>query len=160
MKEKWKKVKEFTHYRVSNLGRVKSLKHISTIPEKIIKPFNIGRGYVGVTLYHYGRFKAVPIHKLVTDAFLGKCPKIKEVNHKNGKKNDPRLDNLEYISHLENVHHNLNLRKKAILSKKNIRKIRRYLSKDYSIRKIASEFNVSASTICDIRYGRTWGWLK
>src|SRR5271169_1445354 len=45
------------------------------------------------------------VHKLVTTAFWGPCPPGKEVNHKDGDKSNPRLDNLEYITPKENHEH-------------------------------------------------------
>lgn len=160
MIEKWKRIKEFPHYKISNFGRVKILPRIKILKGKILNKFNIGRGYAGVTLYHYGRFKAFPIHKLVTKAFLGTCPKGKEVNHRNGNKMDSRLKNLEYVSHLENVLHGYNRRSKCVLTKKDVIKIRKLISVHVPIVKITSVFKISPSTVCDIKYGRTWKWFK
>ena len=49
------------------------------------------------------------IHKLVADLFLGKspccptCGSIMEINHKDENKSNNRVDNLEYVTHKENL---------------------------------------------------------
>lgn len=45
------------------------------------------------------------VHRLVATAFIGTIPKGKEVNHKNGNKQDNRVDNLEVVTHKENMNH-------------------------------------------------------
>ncbi len=45
----------------------------------------------------------VLIHQIVAQAFLGPCPPGKQVNHKNGKKDDNRIENLEYLTPSENT---------------------------------------------------------
>ena len=44
--EEWKTIEEFSRYQVSNKGRVKSL----IGQEKILKPFETGKGYFAVRL--------------------------------------------------------------------------------------------------------------
>lgn len=45
-------------------------------------------------------------HRLVALAFLGNPPTSKhQVNHKNGRRGDNRPDNLEWLTHQENVIH-------------------------------------------------------
>lgn len=39
------------------------------------------------------------------EAFVGPCPKGKEVNHKDGKLDNNRRTNLEYITHKRNMLH-------------------------------------------------------
>lgn len=45
------------------------------------------------------------VHVLVAHAFLGPCPPDHEVNHKDGDKANNRWDNLEYLTHAENMQH-------------------------------------------------------
>ena len=49
--------------------------------------------------------KTHTVHKLVTEAFFGKRPDGKQVNHKNGVRNDNSLFNLEYVTGSENMLH-------------------------------------------------------
>lgn len=59
------------------------------------------RGYKTVHI----QGKNYRVCRLVLAAFLGPCPEGHEVNHKNGRKDDDRLSNLEYVTHAENIRH-------------------------------------------------------
>ena len=52
-----------------------------------------------------GLSKSHGVHRLVAMAFIGMPPDGMEINHKNGNKSDNRLDNLEYVTHSQNVVH-------------------------------------------------------
>ena len=45
------------------------------------------------------------VHRIVARVFIGPCPPGYQVNHKNGDKNDARLENLEYCTPKENSRH-------------------------------------------------------
>ena len=49
--------------------------------------------------------KTFKIHRLVAKAFLGPRPPGLETNHINGIKTDNRIENLEYVTHAENMRH-------------------------------------------------------
>lgn len=69
---------------------------------RVLKPRPHSDGYQTVLL---GRRKAQYVHRLVMLAWVG--PSSLVVNHKNGDKQDNRLDNLEYVTHAENLRHAL-----------------------------------------------------
>lgn len=52
-----------------------------------------------------GKTSSFYIHNLVAAAFIGKRPYKHKVNHKNGTKLDNNVDNLEYVTHRENITH-------------------------------------------------------
>lgn len=115
--EIWKDVKGFEgKYKVSNLGRVKSLNVNKFNPfinktniiyrEKILKPINNGNGYLQVQ-YHYNegnkkRRKVLYIHRLVAEAFIPNPENKKEVDHINREKSDNRVENLRWSTRSEN----------------------------------------------------------
>lgn len=87
-------------YQVSNLGQVKSLKYGK---ERILTPF-IDQGYNKVTLSN-GKEKSVRCHRLEAIAFIPNPENKRTINHKNGIKNDNRLENLEWATDSENHRH-------------------------------------------------------
>ena len=65
--EIWKDVIGYSgHYKVSNLGRIKSIKFNK---EKIIKPVPGTRGYLTVGLFKNGECKKYLIHRLLPKHF-------------------------------------------------------------------------------------------
>lgn len=57
------------------------------------------------TLYKDGHKKYTAVHQLVAKAFLPNPEKKRCVNHKNGIKNDNRVENLEWATYSENTIH-------------------------------------------------------
>lgn len=171
MKEIWKPIYKYKGiYSISSFGRVKSEKIGANgrwKTGKILIP-NIHRGYSYVTLCKnkskIKRFST--IHSLVAKSFLGKCPLNCEINHKDGNKFNNHADNLEYISHRENM---LHAYKKGLinnkgsnhgcakLTEKQVIEIRKkYLFRIYSLHKLAKIYAVSKAMISLIILRKAW----
>ena len=113
MIEEWKPIKNYEGlYEVSNFGRVKSLERYRIsgrykinmkYKEHILKPGKNGKGYLKLDLCKNGETKTHVVHRLVLSTFLGKSDL--EGNHKDGIKENNRLDNLEYMTRSENQIH-------------------------------------------------------
>ncbi len=109
--EQWKKICE--SYEVSNLGNVRSVDRVikrngkdARIKGKKLSP-NVGKtGYLSVQLRSGNRKY---IHRLVAEAFIGFDNVLLEVNHKNGIKSDNRLENIEVVTHSQNMKHSFNV---------------------------------------------------
>lgn len=112
--EEWRDIPTFVgKYQESNLGRTKSLSRIIlrsgkypfTSKEKILKIYITRKGYCAIMLSLNGNKSKHTIHGLVAMAFLGHVPCGFElvVNHKNEIKLDNRADNLEIITHYQNM---------------------------------------------------------
>lgn len=119
--EVWKDIDGYEgFYQVSTAGNVRSVeryywqmsshgtpmkKHYEGKP---IKPFNNGNGYLEVMLAKPGeKRKAVYIHRLVAEAFLENPNGLEQINHKDYNKQNNNLNNLEWITRIDNVHYSI-----------------------------------------------------
>lgn len=118
MKEIWKDIKEYEGlYQVSNLGKIKSLgrtierigvkgtKFYKNYPEKLLKQTKNKKGYLTVILSKNNKNKIIRVHRIVAQTFLDLKKNGKEVNHKDGNKENNCISNLEWITHQENIIH-------------------------------------------------------
>jgi hypothetical protein len=108
--EIWKPIAVNYMTEVSSWGRVRSRMRY---PQGRILSLNVNKlGYVkvGVTdltqdKYSIKRMKLYSVHHLVAEAFLEKPEGKKEVNHKDGNKQNNHVGNLEWVTHKENIQH-------------------------------------------------------
>lgn len=115
MKEIWKDISGWEgKYQVSNFGRVKSVARTITrngnkvrVFEKILKT-NLSYGYPRVSLGDNPR-KAIRIHRLVAEAFIPNPNNLPDVNHIDGVRDNNRVDNLEWVTKLDNFLHSKNV---------------------------------------------------
>src|SRR5690606_25014255 len=106
MEEIWKDIKGYEElYQVSNLGRIKSMNYNHTGNSKILKGSKHKQGYVRVSLWKNKKSKSFFVHTLVAKSFIKSSYEGLEINHKNGIKHDNNVDNLEIVTHQENVKH-------------------------------------------------------
>ena len=71
IKEKWKAIKWYKDYQISNLWRVKSLNYRRTWKEKILTPWIVSKYYSRVALFKGKESRYFLVHRLVAQAFLG-----------------------------------------------------------------------------------------
>ena len=117
MQEIWKDVVGYEGlYKISNTGRVKSVKR-----DKILKEQLNERGYLRVSLSKNNKQKIYSVHRLVMITFIG-YEEGKQVNHIDGDKTNNRLDNLEWTTQSENMKHAYDNR--LVKSKRRVRRIR------------------------------------
>ena len=97
----WKPVVGYEdRYEVSTDGKVKSL-----VRGKLLKPAKNFHGYEQVVLYQNGTPKTTSLHRVVAIAHLDNPKELPWVNHKNGIKDDNRVENLEWCDRAGNVRH-------------------------------------------------------
>lgn len=101
--ERWRDVPGYEGlYRVSDRGRVRSLdrtvwrgsRYKVSLKGKILSTGRRTDKYITINL----RGRTTTVHQLVMRVFVGPCPNGLEINHKDGKKWNNRLDNLEYVT--------------------------------------------------------------
>ena len=93
MKEIWKDIKGYEGiYKVSNLGRVKSLDRIDSnnhpLKGVILKPYISNSGYLLVGLYKQQKRDRKLLHRLVAEAFIPNPDNKPEIDHINTDKTD------------------------------------------------------------------------
>lgn len=162
--EIWREIKEFPDYQVSNLGRVKSLKY--SAPHILSPSLSKSNGYYQVILRRDAQSTTMKIHWLVAEAFLGERKPEMTINHINGNKLDNRVENLEYLSMTDNMHHASehglltigSNHPQAKLSENDVIEIKRALQnyRRGMILDLARTYNVNKEAIRLIKIGRTW----
>lgn len=110
MTEIWLPVPSNPVYEVSDRGRVRSTDTVVWGGERagwcrrkgrILKPGIASNGYPTIVLGR--KIGTRTVHSLVAEAFLGPPPPGMEVRHKDGCRTNPRLENLEYGTRLDNI---------------------------------------------------------
>lgn len=91
-------------YKVSNDGQIYSIARSGC--KGGLRKFHINAGgYRMVSLKSHGRSLTTGIHRLVALAFVPNPENKPQVNHINGKKDDNRAENLEWVTAKENTQH-------------------------------------------------------
>jgi len=179
--EVWKDIKGYEgHYQVSDLGRVKSLARVKEIrkgifgnkKENFLKSTKNRKGYLNLKLCKKTdgvcSEKSVVIHRLVANEFLENPLNKPQVNHKNGIKDDNKVDNLEWATGSENVIHalknNLKISIKGSehtnskLTDKQVLEIRE-IGRTKTLKEVGKIYNVDMSLISLILLRKSWKHL-
>ncbi len=89
-------------YEISNLGNVRNIK-----TGKILKPYPSEKDYMMLCLRCIDeKSRSIKLHRIVAWHFVpGRTKRKNEVNHKDGNKQHNYASNLEWCTHLKNIHH-------------------------------------------------------
>ena len=167
MGEMWKTCIENCRYKVSSYGRVKRVSGgQGAQANKILKPWKHYKGYLQIRV---GSKKCYKVHRLIAAAFIGPCPKGKQVNHKDGIKKHNHAANLEYVTPSENIYHGYKIglidRKgskhpQTSLTEKDVKKIiKLYNETDLFQREIGEMYGIEQSTVSQIVRGISWSHI-
>ena len=153
----WKRYKQ-THYFINDAGKVYN--EISDVEISI----SHNDRYDKVKLQLKNKTYTKAVHRLVAETFLEKPLGKNEVNHIDGNKRNNSVDNLEWVSHLENMQHasivglmsSGSNHASAKLSEEDVAEIRLLFSQGVCDNDIVKEFGISPGTAAKIRYRQTW----
>jgi hypothetical protein len=154
--EIWRWIKGYEgHYKVSNFGRLISLKYGKTRILKQAFDKKTGNGYKMVCLVKNGKQRSYKVHRLVAAAFLPACPGTHgtanndwHIDHIDENKNNNCASNLRWLTSFENK-----MRSPHKLTEADIIAIRAD-PRSYTI--ICLDYGVSSSSISNVKNNRTW----
>ena len=93
-------------YSVTRNGVVYSLPRKGIKKLRIMKPVdNMKAGYLRIALTNDGRTKLIYLHRLIAIAYIPNPENKPMVNHINGVKTDNHVENLEWVTSMENHIH-------------------------------------------------------
>ncbi|HSV90916.1 MAG TPA: HNH endonuclease [Nitrospiraceae bacterium] len=106
-------------------------------------------------------------HRLVALTYLPNPLGLPEVNHKDGVKTNCTVLNLEWTTKKGNTDHKAVMglapwgeqHFRAILTERDIRRIRKQIARGIQSTLIAKEYGISPQTVADIKFGRSWSHL-
>ena len=85
-------------YMASTDGRVWSCRQKKFMKDRYDKD-----GYKKIGIVLDGKQKTYQVHQLIAMTFIPNPFGLTEVNHKNGKRDDNRVENLEWVTHIQNM---------------------------------------------------------
>lgn len=113
--EVWKAVKDYEGlYEISNLGRIRSVSRVirwgsgkgydKLIESRILSPSINNSGYE-IIILNKPNHKTIcrTIHRLVAEAFIPNPNNLTDVNHKDENKKNNMVENLEWLTHKDNM---------------------------------------------------------
>lgn len=168
MAEIWKICPSWPDYEISDHGNVRRVvrRYGAFGPRK---PYLSTTGYWYLVMRHRGDRKAVGVHHLVAEAFVGPQPSPDhEVAHGDGCKLNNAPSNLRWATHAENeqdkvLHGRSNRGERQGRSKlkaPEVLLIRQRLASGQDQETIAVAFGVARTTISSIAIGKSWAWLS
>lgn len=111
--EIWKPIEGYRYYEVSNKGNIRNNNFHNTGKCKLIAQTPDGRGYLKVSLWQDNKRKCFLVHRLVAQAFIPNPNNLETVNHKNEIKTHNYVENLEWMSDLDNKRYGTGIARRA-----------------------------------------------
>ena len=169
--ERWRSIPDFNLYEVSSFGRIRSYatRHNVRVAEpRVLRTVIAGTQQKGRYLFiklwrdHKPYFKSV--HRLVLLAFVGPCPPGHESGHLDGNRQNAALENLRWVTKLENAAHRRlhgthpqgEKNGHARLTEADVQSIRMLRRSQMSPRIIAQRFGIATVSVRHIVNRRLW----
>lgn len=163
MEEIWKNVIGYNNkYQISNYGNLKSF--VRNPHGVLLKFHKTKKGYMMCYL-RYKSHGSFMVHRLVALYFLNSDNPEKQVNHKDGNKQNNRVDNLEWMTCKENINHaistglrtaKINLVDNRMFDTIQLTGIKEMIIAGISNIDISAKYNCHHSTISKIRRGHNY----
>lgn len=184
MAEQWLPVPGYGgRYFASTLGRIKAVeqrvRHCPkgkwmerVIPERVLKTYSDKLGYMRTTLTMNGEAKNWMVHRLVAITFVPNPLGLPDVNHIDACKFNSAPENLEWVTHAENMAHAARMglmvansgpgeeSPAAKLTDDCVRSIKARLAAGEGPASISRDYPVTPSAISEIKAGRSWSHIS
>lgn len=144
-------LKEYIHNGVKTGYMVSDQGYVIGKHGKRKKTFITASGYHRIKIYVNGVEFFLYLHRIVASTFCDNPDNKPEAAHLDNDKNNNKATNLQWQTRSENACKYAFKRK---LSHNDVLDIRKLLKQGKSVRKIAFQFNVDGSTICQIKNGK------
>lgn len=158
-KELWKPLLEYKGIEISSIGRIRRTPN-KRRKGRILTDFPKDKdGYCRCSVQRIDNtWTSQPVHRLVAKAFLDNEENKPSVNHKDSNRTNNKVENLEWVSHRENVLHSFkygnrkkckDIPKKTILTDYQISQID-ILRGLYTINQISKLYNIEYQSLKNI----------
>lgn len=173
--EQWKDIVGYeSYYQISNYGNLRSKDRLVisknnslALKKGRLKKPSMANNYFLAMLSKEHIPKAITIHRLVAMHFIENPMNKKEINHKDGNKQNNHVDNLEWVTRSENSQHSYNnglqisrkgsMHHFAKINESDVLNMFMLYNNGVSRKEIANRYtHISYSSICRILKGRTW----
>lgn len=162
-------------YQAGNHGTVRSLDRIVVSctgkayhrKGKIMPQHYNEDGYRVVYLTRNGRDRTLGVHRAMALAFIPNPDNKPMVNHLNAKRDDNRLDNLEWCTNAENIKHSFNLgisdnrgdkHPRRVLTMEMVRQIRNELATGKTPQEVADIVGTKRRNVYAVRDRQNWNY--
>jgi hypothetical protein len=165
MYETWKAVEGYGNnaftYFVSNKGKIRRVLHVGIIFKIKIYSHN---GYEIVSLLRNDKKESCLLHRIIATTFIENPLNKPQVNHKDGKKSNNNVSNLEWVTAKENVNHAYDHwlirlgedRANTKLKNKQVIKIKKGIILGMTTNELANEMNIKNNLVRDIVKNKTY----
>ncbi len=167
MEEIWKAIPGYEiSYEASSFGRIRRIGFGRGVKSmRIIRPWTGNHQYFVLRLCKNCVKKTFLVHRLVAMTFIENSDESLSVNHKDFNRKNNHVDNLEWLTHIENIRHAIprmgkhkgESHKKAKLKICDVKEIRGLYEKGgQSIADIARQYSITAPACSCVIHRKTW----